>query len=75
MAKKVKFDCVVTTGEYKDAKGEKKYSNQNVGVVFEDENGNMDMKLNVYPLPNSNGDVWIKFFERKAKNENESKED
>lgn len=73
MSKKVKYDCVVTTGEYNDAKGDKKYSNLTVGVVFEDEKGGLDMKLNAYPLPNGKGDVWIKLFERKQKTENESK--
>ena len=64
MAKKIKYNCVATTGKFEDNEGNKKYSTINVGIVLEDESGRLSMKLNAYPLPNSNGEVWLNLYEK-----------
>ena len=56
-----KFNAVVVTGTYQKEE-ETKNSYMNVGVVLENEHGHLDLKLDAYPLPNKNGEVWIKLF-------------
>jgi len=56
-----KFNAVVVTGTYQKEE-ETKNSYMNVGVVLENEQGHLDLKLDAYPLPNKNGEVWIKLF-------------
>lgn len=65
MAKKV-FDAVATVGEYKDSSGNTKKRYVNVGAVFENDKGQMSLKLETIPVgPNWSG--WISFYEPKAK--------
>ncbi len=63
MSAKAKFNVSQVTGTYKNDSGEDKTSYQNLGVVFENEKGHLDMKLNALPLPNAKGEVWVKLFE------------
>ena len=61
-----KYDAVATIGEYTDRNGEKKKRYQNVGSVFENEDGRLSLKLDAIPLgPEWSG--WISFFEPKAR--------
>jgi len=34
-----------------------------IGKAFEKEDGKLRMKLDVLPLPNNDGDVWLNLFE------------
>jgi hypothetical protein len=59
------FDAVATVGEYTNRAGEKKKRYQNVGAIFEDDEGRMSMKLEALPVsPAWSG--WISFYEPKA---------
>lgn len=67
MAKKV-YDAAVSTGEYTDKNGETKKRWVNVGVVMENENGNLSMKMETIPVgPGWSG--WISFFPPKEVNQ------
>ncbi|TXN37738.1 hypothetical protein FVB32_05465 [Flagellimonas hymeniacidonis] len=70
---KVKFNVVQTTGTFKNEKGEAKNRYQQVGVVFENEEGHLSMKLNSYPLPNEKGQVWINLFPHESNTETTEK--
>jgi len=64
MPNKKKYDAVATVGEYTNKQGEKKKQYANVGVVFEDEQGRLSMKLTSVPcVPEWSG--WISFYEPK----------
>ena len=55
----------VRTGSYTNAQGEEKNSYTKIGALFMDqETGNMSAKLEVLPIPNSDGDIWLKFFDK-----------
>lgn len=59
-----KYDAAVSTGEYQDKNGETKKRWMNVGVVFENDNGQLSLKLETIPVgPGWSG--WINFFEPK----------
>ena len=66
MASHKKYDAVATIGEYTDRSGEKKKRYQNIGSVFENEDGRLSLKLDAIPVgPEWSG--WISFFEPKAR--------
>ena len=55
----------VSTGEYTNGQGEQKKRYTKIGALFMDsETGNMSAKLDVLPMPNKNGEVWLKFFDK-----------
>lgn len=61
-----RFDAAVSTGEYTDRDGNQKKRWQNVGVVFENDNGQLSLKLETIPVgPGWSG--WINFFEPKER--------
>lgn len=65
MAKKI-FDCVATVGKYTDTQGNEKKRYQNVGAIFQDDEGRMSQKLECIPVgPNWSG--WISFFPPKER--------
>ena len=68
MSSTAKLRVVQKTGTYKNAKDETKNNYQEVGIVFESEEGYLSMKLNALPLPNKEGEVWLNMFpiEKKA---------
>ena len=58
-----KFDIVATVGKYTDRQsGEEKKRYQNVGAVFEDDNGRLSIKLDTVPItPEWSG--WLACYE------------
>ena len=61
-----KYDAVATVGEYKDKNGDTKKRYMNVGVVMENDKGQLSLKLETIPVgPNWSG--WISFFEPKER--------
>ena len=62
MSSTAKFRVVQTTGTYENGNGEKKNNYQEIGVVLENEKGYLSMKMNVLPLPNKEGEVWLNMF-------------
>lgn len=61
-----RYDAACSTGEYTDKNGQTKKRWQNVGVVFENDQGQLSLKLETIPVgPNWSG--WISFFEPKEK--------
>ncbi len=67
MASKVKYEAVATIGTYKDRQtGEEKKQYQKVGIVFENEEGKLSLKLDVIPVgPNWSG--YISFYDPKPR--------
>ena len=64
MAAKRKYDAVATVGTYRTAGGEEKKRYANVGVVFEDDQGRLSLKLDTIPCgPGWSG--FISFYEPK----------
>lgn len=53
---------VVQTKTYKDAKGEEQKNYLEIGVLIENEKGYQSIKMNVLPLPDANGDVWLNLY-------------
>jgi hypothetical protein len=61
MARKA-YDVVATIGEYTDRNGEKKKRTINIGSIFENEKGQLSMKLDSIPVgPGWSG--WANFYE------------
>lgn len=64
MARKIGV-ASISTGEY-EKDGEKKKSWLNIGVVFEDEKGNVSIKFSVLPVPVPDKSgypaAWVKIF-------------
>lgn len=58
-----KYDIVATVGKYTDRQsGEEKKRYQNVGAVFEDDNGRLSIKLDTVPItPEWSG--WLACYE------------
>lgn len=57
-----KYDAAVKTGEYTDRNGEQKARWLNVGAVFENDRGQLSLKLEAVPVGDGwNG--WVSFFE------------
>jgi hypothetical protein len=60
MAKKV-FDAVAIVGKYTDRNGQEKKRYLNVGSVFENDKGEMSMKIEAIPAGQDwNG--WVSFY-------------
>lgn len=59
---KLKYEAVATTGEYKDRQtGETKKRYTRVGTVFENDEGQLSLKIDTIPVgPGWSG--WISFF-------------
>lgn len=62
MANKKKFDAVYSGEKYTDRDGNEKTRYQNIGVVFENDKGQLSMKLESIPVGFSG---WINFYEPK----------
>lgn len=59
---KHKYDAVATIGEYTNHQGETKKRYTKIGAVFENDEGNLSLKLDSVPVgPNWTG--WISFYE------------
>ena len=65
MAKKI-YDAVATVGTYKDRNGEEKKRYVNVGSVFENDKGQLSLKLDSVPVGNE-WSGWVGFFEPKER--------
>ena len=65
MAKKI-YDAVATIGTYKDRNGEEKKRYVNVGSVFENDKGQLSLKLDSVPVGNE-WSGWVSFFEPKER--------
>lgn len=61
----VKFNAVQTVGSYQNEQGETKYNYLKLGVVVENGEGQLSLKLNALPLPNKKGEVWINLYQPK----------
>lgn len=62
----IKYEAVATIGEYKDRNGETKKRYVNIGKVFENEKGQLSLKLDTIPVdPNWSG--WVSFYEPKER--------
>ena len=59
---KVKFNAAQTVGKFENEEGETKYNYLSLGVVLENEEGHLSLKLNAQPLPNQKGEVWINLY-------------
>ena len=64
-----KYDAVATIGEYKDRNRETKKRYVNVGSVFENDKGNLSLKLDAVPM-GQEWTGWISFFEPKERDAN-----
>ena len=65
MAMQFHKEIKVSTGEYTNQQGETKKRYTKIGALFMDsETGNMSAKLDVLPIPNADGEVWLKFFDK-----------
>ena len=68
MANTIKYEAVATIGEYKDRNGETKKRYVNIGKIFENDKGQLSLKLDTIPVdPNWSG--WVSFFEPKERQE------
>ena len=68
MANTIKYEAVATIGEYKDRNGETKKRYVNIGKVFENDKGQLSLKLDTIPVdPNWSG--WVSFYEPKERQE------
>jgi hypothetical protein len=65
MAKKI-YDAVATVGTYKDRNGEEKKRYVNVGSVFENDKGQLSLKLDSVPV-GTEWSGWVSFFEPKER--------
>lgn len=74
MSKKI-YDAAASTGEYKDRQtGETKKRWQNVGAVFEGDDGRLSLKLETIPVgPGWSG--WISFFPPKDERREQPRND
>jgi hypothetical protein len=67
MAKKV-FDVVAVTGKYTDRNGNEKSRYQPCGAVFENDRGNLSLKLEALPV-GSEWSGWLQLYEPKEPNQ------
>jgi hypothetical protein len=58
-----KFDVVAVTGKYVDRQGNEKSRYLNVGAVFENDRGNLSLKLEALPVGNPEWTGWLQLFE------------
>jgi hypothetical protein len=69
MSKK-KYEVVATVGKYTTKSGEEKKRYLNIGTVFENDKGQLSMKLDSIPVgPEWSG--WVSFFEPKEREWND----
>jgi len=61
-----KYDAVATIGEYTDRNGATKKRYVNVGTVFENDKGQLSLKMDVVPV-GQEWSGWISFFEPKPR--------
>jgi len=66
-----KYDAVATVGEYTNKAGETKKRYMNVGVVFENDKGQLSLKLDALPL-NREWSGFISFYEPKERDTQDS---
>lgn len=69
MATKKKFDAVYSGEKYTDREGNEKTRFINCGVVFENDKGQLSIKIESLPV-GFNG--WLNFYEPKADNEKQA---
>ena len=63
----------VSTGSYTNGQGEEKKSYCKIGALFiNPENGNMSAKLDVLPIPNAEGEIWLSFFDKYDENKQQA---
>lgn len=62
----VTHDVCARTGTYQDSEGNEKTRWKNVGVKIVTDKGEF-VKLDCYPLPNIEGEVWLTLFPKKEK--------
>jgi hypothetical protein len=68
MGMKKKYEAVATVGKYTDREGNEKKRYVNVGIVFEDDQGRLALKMDSVPVsPEWSG--WISFFEPRERGE------
>ena len=67
-----KYEAVATIGEYKDRNGETKKRYVNVGSVFENDKGQLSLKLDAVPV-GQGWSGWISFFEPKERDQNSNR--
>jgi len=65
MSRKI-YDAVATVGEYKNSQGETKKRYVTVGSVFENDEGQLSLKLDAIPV-GSNWSGWVSFYEPKQR--------
>jgi len=61
-----KYDAVATIGEYTDRNGTTKKRYVNVGTVFENDKGQLSLKMEVVPV-GQEWSGWISFFDPKPR--------
>jgi len=71
MATIKKYDAVATVGEYTDRNGEKKKRYMTCGIVFENDKGQLSLKLDALPR-NKDWSGFISFYEPKDKQTSDS---
>ena len=59
---KVKFNAAQTVCIFDNEDCETKYNYLSLGVVLENEEGHLSLKLNALPLPNQKVEVWINLY-------------
>lgn len=65
----------VSTGSYTNGQGEEKKSYCKIGALFiNPENGNMSAKLDVLPIPNAEGEIWLSFFDKYDENKQQNQQ-
>lgn len=57
-----RYDVVAITGKYTDRQGQEKSRYLNVGAVFENDRGNLSMKLEALPV-GTEWSGWLQLFE------------
>lgn len=66
MPNRLKYEAVATVGEYQDKSGNTKKRYQRVGVVFENDEGHLSLKMDAVPVgPDWSG--WVNFYEPKQR--------
>jgi hypothetical protein len=58
-----RYDVVAITGKYTDRQGNEKSRFLNVGAVFENDRGNLSLKLEALPVGNPEWTGWLQLFE------------
>lgn len=53
---------VCTGRKYKDQQGQDKTKYTKIGAWFENDQGQLSVKLDALPMPDENGECWLKLF-------------